>query len=282
MLMGRFKVLSEAKHLSFAFFSKTKQINTTYIIFLIMNQFLTLVIVSTIAGMATVLGGLIVIIKRPGRKRIGLFGGFAGGVMITVAFMDLLGESIKTSNYLTATIGFGIGALFMFLLDILLSHKHFEVKEKGLINPGLVKVGMLMAIGVALHNIPEGIAVGAGFAHLPKFGILLAIAIGLHNIPEGIATTMFTHCGGKCKRDCLKIAFLSGIVEPIGAILAYLFLKQFTFLIPVSLAFAAGVMVFITLDEIIPMAREHGRAHLTSIGIILGTIFMIILHGIMA
>lgn len=246
-----------------------------------MNQFLTLVLISTIAGMATVLGGLIVLIRRPGKRSLSLFGGFAGGVMITVAFMDLLGEAIETSNYLTAIIGFTLGALFMFLLDILLSHRHFEVKEKGLINPHLVKVGILVAVGIALHNIPEGIAVGAGFAHMPKFGILLAIAIGLHNIPEGIATTMFMCCGGKCKKSCLRIAFLSGIVEPIGAIIAYLFLKQFVFLIPISLAFAGGVMVFITLDEIIPMAREHGRAHLTSIGIISGTILMLILNGIL-
>jgi len=246
-----------------------------------MNQFLTLVLISTIAGMATVLGGLIVIIRRPGKKTLGLFGGFAGGVMLTVAFMNLVAESIKTSNYTTAIIGFVVGAFFMFLLDILLSHKHFELKEKGLINPHLVKAGILVAIGIALHNIPEGIAVGAGFAHMPKFGILLAIAIGLHNIPEGIATTMLIRCGGKCRRECLKIAFLAGIVEPIGAIIAFLFLKQFTFLIPVSLAFAGGVMVFITLDEIIPMAREHGRAHLTSIGIILGTTFMLILNAIM-
>lgn len=231
--------------------------------------------------MATLLGGLITIIKRPSRRRIGLFGGFAGGVMLTVAFMDLLNESIKESNYLTAIAGFTIGALFMFLLDILLSHKHFEIKEKGLINPNLVRTGMLIAVGVALHNIPEGIAVGAGFAHLPKFGILLAIAIGLHNIPEGIASTMFIRYGGKCRKDCLKIAFFSGIVEPIGAVVAYLFLKQFTSLIPASLAFAGGVMVFITLDEIIPMAREHGRAHPTSIGIILGTIFMLILDAIL-
>ena len=246
-----------------------------------MSPFLTLLIISTIAGMATVLGGLIVIIKRPGMRRIGLFGGFAGGVMLTVAFMSLLSESIKSSNYITAALGFAFGALFMFLLDILLSHKHFELKEKGLINPHLVKTGMLIAVGVALHNIPEGIAVGAGFAHLPKFGFMIALAIGLHNIPEGIATTMFIHCGGKCRKDCLKIAFLSGIVEPIGAIAAFLFLQRFMFLVPVSLAFAAGVMVFITLDELIPMARKHGRAHFTSIGISLGAIFMLILQGIM-
>lgn len=246
-----------------------------------MNPFLILVVISTIAGMATVLGGLIVIIKRPGRNMLGLFGGFAGGVMLTVAFMNLVNESINQSTYLTAAIGFAIGALFMFLLDILLSHRHFGLNEKGLINPHLVKTGILIAIGIALHNIPEGVAVGAGFAHMPKFGFLIALAIGLHNIPEGIATTMFIRCGGKCRMDCLKVAFLSGIVEPIGAIVAFLFLKQFIFLIPISLAFAGGVMVFITLDEIIPMAREHGRAHLTSVGIILGAIFMFILNGTM-
>lgn len=248
---------------------------------MIMDQFLTLILISTIAGMTTLIGSLLVIIKQPNRKTLGLFGGFAGGVMITISFMNLISESIKGSNYFTAILGFIIGALFMFLLDILLSHKHFEIKEKGLINPQLVKTGILIAVGIALHNIPEGIAIGSGFAYLPKFGFMIALAIGLHNIPEGIATTMFIHSGGKCRRECLKIAFLSGIVEPIGAITAFLFLKQFISLIPITLAFAGGVMVFITLDEIIPMAREHGRAHLASIGIILGAIFIFILNGVM-
>lgn len=246
-----------------------------------MNDLLTLVIISTIAAMGTFVGGLLATIKIPSKRMLGLFGGFAGGVMITVSFISLLNESVHASNYFVAAIGFAVGAFFMFLLDMLFSHKHFQIKETGLINPNLVKTGVLIAIGITLHNIPEGIAEGAGFVHLPQFGVLIALAIGLHNIPEGIITVMFTHSGGMCRGKCLKLAFLSGIVEPIGAIIAFLFLKQFVFLVPASLSFAAGVMVFITLDEIIPTAREHGKTHLTSLGIILGAISMFILRGIM-
>lgn len=245
-----------------------------------MNDFLALILVSVIAAMGTLVGGFLATIKTPGRSMLGLFGGFAGGVMITVSFIELVNKSITTSNYFVATIGFAIGASLMFLLDTLFSHKHFQIKEKGLINPALVKTGLLIAVGIALHNIPEGIAEGAGFVHLPTFGVLIALAIGLHNIPEGIVTVMFTSSGGMCRSKCLKLAFLSGIVEPVGAILAFFFLKQFAFLVPASLSFAAGVMVFITLDEIIPTAREHGKTHMTSLGIILGAISMFILSGV--
>ncbi len=106
----------------------------------------------------------------------------------------------------------------------------------------LINVGLLMAIGIAIHNLPEGIAVGAGYLHNPpQFGIFVAIAIMLHNIPEGIATALPPLCrGGICKRDAIKIAFLSGLAEPIGAVLASLVLINFTKLLPGALAFAAG------------------------------------------
>jgi ZIP family zinc transporter len=138
---------------------------------------------------------------------------------------------------------------------------------------------MLIAIGISIHNIPEGVAVGAGYMHAPEFGLFMALAVALHNVPEGIATALPLCKGGLGKRDSLRIAFLSGLVEPIGALLAALFLTSFQSLIPAALAFAGGVMVFLTLDELVPTAREHGHQHFTALGIILGAIFIFLLSG---
>jgi len=116
--------------------------------------------------------------------------------------------------------------------------------------------------------------------HTPEFGLFIALAILLHNIPEGIATAMPLCTSGLCKWKSLRVALLSGMAEPIGALAAALLLKTFSGLIPASLAFAGGVMMFITLDELIPAAREHGHQHYTAIGIILGAIFVFLLSGI--
>jgi zinc transporter ZupT len=148
------------------------------------------------------------------------------------------------------------------------------------INPGLLKTGALLAIGITIHNLPEGIAVGAGYMHMPQFGIFIAMAILLHNIPEGIATALPLCRGGMRRRDAFLVALFSGLAEPIGAFAAALFLNNFLFLIPGSLAFAGGVMIFITLDELIPIAREHGHQHFVAIGIILGSVCAFLLSGI--
>jgi ZIP family zinc transporter len=110
--------------------------------------------------------------------------------------------------------------------------------------------------------------------------LFIALAILLHNIPEGIATALPLCKGGICRWDAFKVAFLSGLAEPIGALIASAFLVKFGDLVPGALAFAGGVMVFITLDELIPTAREYGHQHYTSIGIIMGAMFVFILSGI--
>ena len=244
-----------------------------------MNVILEIFFLSLIAGLATGIGGLIAVIRKPGKRLFGFLMGFAAGVMITLSFLELVNEAWKSCGYLWTTVGFSIGALFMSLIDFFIPHIRFEEKE----NVGhskLISAGFLVAIGISIHNIPEGIAVGAGFMHLPKFGLFIAMAIALHNIPEGIATALPLYKGGLSKWKSFRIALYSGLVEPIGALLAAFFLIPFSSLIPIALAFAAGVMVFITLDELIPMAREYGHHHFTSMGIILGAIFVFLLSGI--
>ncbi|HLE50518.1 MAG TPA: ZIP family metal transporter [Anaerolineales bacterium] len=272
-----------------------------------MNAIITVFLLSLIAGLGTGLGGLIAVIRRPGPRQYGFLMGITAGVMITLSFLELVNEAWELQGFATATIGFGAGAIFMFVVDVTIPHIRFGVKEiphsaesnaidtpephrhgrrrsgqvrnRTPIEQGLLKSGILIAIGITIHNFPEGIAVGAGYMHTPAFGIFIALAILLHNIPEGIATALPLCKSGVCRWDSFRVAFLSGLAEPVGALFAALFLTSFQGLIPGALAFAGGVMVFITLDELIPAAREYGHHHFTALGIITGAIFVFLLSG---
>jgi zinc transporter, ZIP family len=267
------------------------------------------VLLSLIAGLGTGLGGLIAIIRVPGKRSFGFLMGLTAGVMITLSFLDLVNHAWELKGFWTATLGFGAGAFFMLFIDMAIPHIRFGERENSLNgaqevehteqvfmhgrhrqsrlrhrnqihNPRLFQSGILLSVGIAIHNLPEGFAVGASYMHDPAFGVFIALAILLHNIPEGIATALPLCKSGVCKWDSFRAAFLSGMVEPVGALMAALFLSTFEGLIPAGLAFAGGVMMFITLDELIPTAREHGHQHYTAIGIILGAMFVFILSGI--
>jgi len=269
-----------------------------------LNPILNVFLLSLVAGLATGFGGLLAIIRKPGQMMFGFLMGLASGVMISLSFLELVNHAWETSGYQVATVGFALGSLFMFAIDFLTPHIRFGVVEdrraevaegalgdcprghavrrrhrrEALSNP-LVRSGLLIALGITIHNIPEGIAVGAGFMAQPRFGTFVALAVALHNIPEGIATALPLCQGGVCKRNSFLVAFLSGLVEPIGAVLAATLLGSLSSLIPMALAFAGGVMVFITLDELVPTARQHGQQHATALGIILGSVLFFWMSG---
>jgi len=244
-----------------------------------MDRLVDVTLLSLFAGLGTGLGGLLAVIRRPGKRAFGFLMGFASGVMITLSFLELVSEAWELSGYQVATAGFAVGAFFMFVIDLLTPHIRFAETEDGAREPALLKTGLLIAIGISIHNIPEGVAVGAGYMHQAEFGLFIALAVALHNVPEGIATALPLCSGGLCRRDSFCTALLSGLVEPLGALAAGVILSSFSHLIPAALAFAGGVMVFLTLDELVPTAREHGHQHFTAIGIILGAIFVFLLSG---
>ena len=275
-----------------------------------MTAILNIFLLSLVASLGTGLGGLVAVIRKPGKRSFGFLMGITAGVMISLSFLELVNEAWKLKGFWTATIGFGAGAFFMLLIDILVPHIRFgELEAQGIEKPaeheidarshtgrhrfgrtsthtsivdrGLYRSGILLAIGITIHNLPEGIAVGAGYMHTPEFGFFIALAIMLHNIPEGIATALPLCKSGVCKWDSFRVALFSGLVEPIGALAAAVFLKSFQILVPGALAFAGGVMMFITLDELIPTAREHGHQHYTAVGIILGSLFVFVLSGLL-
>jgi ZIP family zinc transporter len=265
------------------------------------------VLLSLVASLGTGLGALVALVRRPGRRSFGLLMGLTAGVMISLSFLELVNKAWELQGFWTATVGFGAGAVVMLLIDVWIPHIRFgelEMRageqadpraaecggrrrrrrrwfggENRIVNPKLLRTGILLVVGITIHNLPEGMAVGAGYMHAPAFGLLIALAIMLHNIPEGIATALPLCESGVCKRNAFLTSLFSGMTEPLGALIAAFFLQFFQGLVPFALAFAGGVMLFITLDELIPAAREHGHEHFTAVGIILGSLFVFVLEG---
>ena len=231
----------------------------------------SIVLLSILAGLGTGLGGLIVLVRKPGEKLFVFLIGLAAGLMIMLSFMELLFDSLMMSGLFPAAVGFIAGTLVLFTLDFLLPHKHIA-NEKGVIDAKMFRTGTLMAIGISLHNLPEGIAIASGYFFAPEIGVIIAIVVALHNIPEGIAIALPIRMSGASRWGAFRIALLSGLAEPAGAVIAAVFLTTLPELMPFALSFAAGVMVFITVDELIPIAHEHGYEHFTSFGLIVGFI----------
>ncbi len=244
-----------------------------------MNDVAGALLLSTMAGLATGLGGLMAVSRRPNEKQLGFLMGFTTGVMLALAFVGLLWEAWEEAGFGTATIAFAAGALTMFAIDVFLPHIRFAVQEPGVLDRRLFTTGVLIAVGISVHNIPEGAAVGAGYIETPELGVMVAAGIALHNVPEGVATALPIYASGASKLAAFRLSLFSGLVEPAGALIAALVLASFQGLIPAALAFAAGVMTFITLDELVPAARREGHEHYTAVGIIVGGVCMFLLVG---
>jgi ZIP family zinc transporter len=247
-----------------------------------MAEILNALFLSLLAGLSTGLGGLIVLAKRPSRKIMSFLMGLAAGVMIILSFLELMVEALNLSGLGLAAAGFLAGSLSLFVLDSLFPHLHFGVKEKGVVDMKLFQYSTLIAVGIALHNFPEGWAVGSSYVYLPELGLTVAVAMAIHNIPEGMAIAIPACLSGCSKASAFRLALFSGLAEPAGALVSVLLLDTFTGFVPFGLAFAAGIMVFITLDEIIPAASQNGHEHFTSFGIIAGSLLTFVLLGFLS
>lgn len=238
-------------------------------------------LLSLIAGLATGIGGLFVVsLGRISGRFIAGSMGFASGVMLLVSFLNLFVEALDLTSYLNVSLAFAAGSIIMIIIDSFLPHLELGKREDGVIQSKLLKSGLLILIGITIHNIPEGVIVSASYSHLPQLGTLIAVAVFFHNIPEGIATAVPLISAGSRKRDVVLVTFISGLAEPLGALLGgTLLIGATSEIIGLALAFAAGVMIYITADELIPIAHEYGHKHAVSIGILLGIIFMLLLNN---
>lgn len=239
-------------------------------------------LLSLSAGMFTMIGSLLSLLyRKPGPKFMTLSLGFSGGVMIFVSFVELLGHGIKTVGTPSAFLAFFIGMAITFLIDALVPHDYMAEHNVDKVlckNVNLCRTGFFVALGITIHNFPEGIAVFAGSLQSIHLGIAIAIAIALHNIPEGIAVSVPVYAATKDRGKAFMWSALSGLAEPLGALIAALFLLPF--LNPAMIGFVlsavAGIMVFISIDELVPISRSYGEEHLSIVGIMAGMIVMAI------
>jgi ZIP family zinc transporter len=226
------------------------------------------------AGLATGIGSLLAFFTSTTNTKFLSFAlGFSAGVMIYVSMVEIFvkaqdalveAKGIEGGNWLTVS-GFFGGILLIAVIDRLIPKQGnpHEVKKvedmKHTKDPQLLKMGTFTALAIAIHNFPEGIATFTSALHDPALGIAIAVAIAIHNIPEGIAVSVPVYFATGDKKKVFKLSFLSGLSEPLGAIAAYLFFRTYLNDVMFGMIFAAvaGIMIFISLDELLPAAKKY-------------------------
>ena len=241
-------------------------------------------------GLTALGASLVFFVKEMNRALLDGLLGFTGGVMVAASFWSLLAPGIEMSpgegfiKVIPAAIGFGMGALFIFALDKVLPHIHINFKESEGIKTPWHRTTLLV-LAITLHNIPEGLAVGVLFggvaAGIPEASITgavaLAIGIGIQNFPEGIAVSMPMRRQGVSRFKSFWYGQLSAIVEPVAAVLGALAVTFFTPILPYALAFAAGAMIFVVVEEVIPETQQDQYTDIATLGFIGGFIVMMTL-----
>ena len=260
-------------------------------------------LVTTLAGLSTGIGSAIAyFIRKPKYSHLAVMMGFSAGVMVYISFAELLKTAIDEVGFGMANIGFFAGIVFIGVVDLLVPHEYEEERventhpavvsrnksrkerEAGLSSSSvqgqssvLMRAGLFTALGIAIHNFPEGLvtftSVATGDVAL---GLAVAIAIAIHNIPEGIAVSVPIFYATGNRRRAFLISFSSGLAEPVGALIGYAILLPFLTptLLSTLLAFVAGIMVYISLDELLPLAHRYGREHLVIGGVGAGMLVM--------
>lgn len=241
----------------------------------------------------TALGAAFVFAARsPSRRTLDGMLGFASGVMIAASFWSLLAPAIEMSEgkalpaWIPATVGFVSGAVFLRLIDRFLPHLHLggELSEAEGVKTSWRRTTLLV-LAVTLHNIPEGLAVGVAFgaaaAGIPAASLAgaaaLAIGIGLQNFPEGMAVAMPLRREGLSRAKCFWYGQLSGMVEPVAGIVGAASVLLMRELLPYALGFAAGAMIFVVVEELIPESQREGNTDFATMGAIVGFTVMMVL-----
>ncbi len=235
--------------------------------------------------------------KTVNRKLLDMMMGFAGGVMIAASFWSLLAPALEyaeadygTLAWLPAAIGFLLGGFFIRLIDYVVPHLHLSkpIEEAEGMQPkkGLSK-SMLLFLAITIHNIPEGLAIGVTFGALATQvpgvdasimgAIGLAIGIGLQNIPEGSSLSLPIRGEGHSRWKAFWYGSMSAVVEPIAAVIGAAFVLSMTAVLPYALAFAAGAMIFVVVEELIPESQSNGNTDIATLSLMVGFVVMMVL-----
>lgn len=263
-----------------------------------MDYLLTLhpVVITLLAGLftwaSTALGAaLVFFFKKLNRKVTNMMLGFAAGVMIAASFWSLLAPAIEMSEpmgrlrFIPALVGFLLGGLFLLVIDRIIPHLHIGMKPNDSEAMGsTIERNLLLVLAITIHNIPEGLAVGVAFGAVATGGkqalvaaMVLAMGIGLQNFPEGAAVSIPMRASGLSRARSFCYGQLSAVVEPIAAVAGVLLVSAVEPILPYALAFAAGAMVFVVVEELIPESQLGDGADLSAIGCMLGFAVMMVL-----
>lgn len=255
------------------------------------NSVLIALLLTMIAGLSTGIGSLIAFFaKRTNTRFLSFSLGFSAGVMIYISFMELMSESVhllseryseKLSN-LYMLISFFLGIGLIYLIDRLVpadeNPHELSLDKEDQKKKALKRSGIMMALVIAIHNFPEGLATFASALTNISLAIPITIAIAIHNIPEGIAVSVPIYHSTGSKKKAFWYSFLSGMSEPLGAIIGYLFLLPFwsTTVNALLLPFISGIMVYVSFDELLPCTERYGHHHTGVTGVVIGMAVMAI------
>lgn len=244
-------------------------------------------------GMTALGAALVFTTREMNQKMLDGMLGFAGGVMIAASYWSLLAPALSMAEqgaipaWIPAATGFMLGGIFISLIDKVLPHLHpnTPVEAAEGIQPERKRRSLLLVLAVTLHNIPEGLAIGVAFgavaAQFPSASLAgalaLAIGIGIQNFPEGVAVSMPLRREGMSRRKSFMYGQFSGMVEPVSAVIGALAVTVVQPLLPYALSFAAGAMIFVVAEEVIPGSQEKGNIDLASMSLMIGFTVMMIL-----
>jgi ZIP family zinc transporter len=232
---------------------------------------------SLAAGLATGVGAIpVLFIKKISDKLLDVMLGFSAGVMLAATSFSLIVPAIDLGGPWVATLGLVLGAFVLHLVDRYTPHFHQIIGLEG--PPSKISKVWLFVIAITIHNFPEGLAVGVSFGSGDaSTGMVIALAIALQNMPEGLAVALPLRRENYSRTKALGYATFTGLVEPVGGLLGVALISVFEPLLPWGLAFAAGAMLFVVSDEMIPESHRKGFARQATFGLILGFVVMMFL-----
>jgi ZIP family zinc transporter len=229
----------------------------------------------------TTIGGMIgSTVKNISNRFLSFILEFAAGLMMAVVCFELIPESIQISRLPITFLGIILGVFSMIICDSIIKNKFRKKKYASTNENSLLKTGIIVGIGLAIHNFPEGLAIGSGFEASYELGFSLALAIALHDVPEGISMSVPIRVSGIAKNKVLIYTILSGITTGMGAFFGAIMGNISQELISICLSFSAGAMLYIVSGELIPESNKLYKGRLASIGNIMGFIIGIIASNI--